>query len=113
MKGMDFLDAGIRGPVEILCAAGIETFESCEGGAGHTYPEPTIRFYGDRSEGFKALAIALQNNLPVSRIRRIWNINDGEPTGPYWEIVFWRKVDYLPCSLSFLHSSQSGLPSVP
>jgi hypothetical protein len=96
---MDFdppLDAGIRRAVEILHAAGIETFESCEGGSGHAYPEPTVRFYGDRSEGFRALAIAIQNNLPVSTVRRIWSVNDGEPTGPYWEIVFWRKVDYLP-----------------
>ena len=90
------LDEGVRRAVEILVTAGIETFESCEGGPGHTYPEPTIRFSGERPEGFRALAIALQNNLPVSRLRRIWNINDGEPTGPYWEIVFWRKMDYLP-----------------
>ena len=93
---MDFLDTGIRLAVEILCAAGIETFESCEGGQGHSYPEPTIRFYGERDQGWKALHVVLQNNLPVSSIRRIWRIIDGEPTGPYWEIVFWRKMDYLP-----------------
>jgi len=90
---MDFLDAGIRWAVEILCTARIETFESCEGGSGHSYPEPTVRFHGDRSEGFRALAVALQNNLPVSSIKRIWNIDDGEPTGPYWEMIFWRKMD--------------------
>ncbi len=28
--------------VEVLRAAGVETFESCEGGAGHSYPEPTV-----------------------------------------------------------------------
>ncbi len=86
------LDRGIKRAVEILVEAGIETYESCEGGSGHSYPEPSIRFYGERSEGFRALAIALQNALPVRAIRRIWTINDGEPTGPNWEIVFWRKV---------------------
>jgi hypothetical protein len=27
--------------VNILAENGIETFESCEGGEGHSYPEPT------------------------------------------------------------------------
>ena len=85
------LDVGIKDAVEVLCAGGIETFESCEGGKDHAFVEPTIRFHGDRSEGFKALAIALQHNLPVSAIRRAWNIIDGEPTGPIWEMVLWRK----------------------
>ncbi len=85
-------DEGIRLAVEILNTAGIETFESCEGGDGHAYSEPTVRFHGDRTEGFKALSVALQNNLPVSSIGRIWTTNDGEPTDPYWEIVFWNKT---------------------
>lgn len=95
-EGLEFdppLDVGIRQAVEILSRAGIETFESCEGGPGHSYAEPTVRFHGDRSEGFRALALALQNNLPVSALRRAWNITDGEPTGPIWEIVFWRKLN--------------------
>ena len=86
------LDLGILRGVEILNAAEIDTFESCEGGKGHAYPEPTIRFFGDQWEGFKALATAMQNNLPVASLRRVWNVTDGEPTGPIWEIVFWRKV---------------------
>lgn len=87
------LDAGIRRAVELLVAAGIETYESCEGGIGHAYAEPTVRFHGDRSEGFRALAVAQQHDLPVSAIRRFWSIEDGEPVGPHWEIVFWRKMD--------------------
>lgn len=86
------LDKGVRHAVELLNSAGIETYESCEGGEGHSYPEPTIRFHGDRSEGFKALAVALQNALPVKAVKRIWDVIDNEPTGPHWEIVF-----YLPC----------------
>lgn len=83
------IDPGIKNEVEILRKFGIETYESCEGGKGHPYPEPTIRFHGDRSEGFKALAVALQHALKVSSIRRIWEIIDDEPTGPEWEIVFY------------------------
>lgn len=86
------LDKGIRLAVELLRSAGIETYASCEGGKGHTYNEPTIRFHGDRSEGFKALAIVLQHGLPVAALRRAWSISDGEPVGPHWELVFWRKI---------------------
>jgi hypothetical protein len=83
-------DKGISNEVKTLIKAGIETFESCEGGKGHAYTEPTIRFHGDRSEGFRALAIALQNGLQVSSIRRIWPIIQGEPTGPWWEMTFYK-----------------------
>ena len=83
------LDAGIFQQVEALRAAGIETFESCQGGNGHAYAEPTVRFYGDRAEGFKALAIALQNGFRVSALRRAWPIVEGEPTGPWWELTFY------------------------
>lgn len=87
------LDAGIRKAVLILNAAGIETYESCEGGEGHSYAEPTVRFYGEPEAGFRALAIALTYGLPVVKIGRIWTIQDGEPHGPYWEMVFYKKVE--------------------
>lgn len=87
------LDKGIKREVEVFVAGGIETYESCQGGEGHCYLEPTVRFYGDRSEGFKALAIALQNDLKPSALRRIWNIIDGEPVGPNWEMTFFHPKD--------------------
>jgi len=83
------LDKGIEKEVNILNDNGIETFESCEGGAGHCYPEPTIRFHGDKSEGFKALDIALKHNLNVNAIRRIWTVIDKEPIGAWWEMTFF------------------------
>ncbi len=82
------LDAGIRRYVEILDGAGVETYESCEGGDGHACPEPTIRFHGDHTEGPRALAFALQHGLPVSALRRLWTLIDGELTGPTWELTF-------------------------
>lgn len=85
------LDAGIAAYVETLQAAGIETFESCEGGEGHCFPEPTIRFHGERPAGFAALSAAMAEALPVSDLRRVWSIEDGEPTGPSWEMTFRRK----------------------
>ncbi len=83
------LDPGIANEVKILRAAGIETFESCQGGQGHAYPEPTVRFYGDSSEGFRALAAALKSNLRVASLRRTWPVIEGEPTGPWWELTFY------------------------
>lgn len=82
------LDPGIRHAVETLLAHGIETFESCEGGPGHAYAEPTVRFHGDRAEGYRALSAALQNGLPVRQLQRVWPVVNGEPTGPYWDMVF-------------------------
>lgn len=84
----DSLDDGIREAVRTLAEAGVETFESCQGGEGHAYLEPTIRFHGQRDAGWKALAVALAVRLGVLELRRVWPINDGEPTGPWWEMTF-------------------------
>lgn len=66
----------------------METFESCEGGIGHAFPEPTVRFHGDHSEGYRAVAAAMQAGLPVAELRRVWPVLDGELTGPSWELTF-------------------------
>lgn len=82
------LDPGIRHAVEALCAGGVETFESCESGPHHAYPEPTVRFHGDQAEGFRALALALRAGLDVTGLRRVWPVLEHEPTGPWWELTF-------------------------
>ncbi len=82
------LDPGIRDAVAILFANGVETFESCEGGPGHAFPEPTIRFAGEMAEGLRALSVALENGLPVFRLRRAWGVIEGELHGPWWEMTF-------------------------
>jgi len=81
------LDPGIASAVEVLRAGGVETFESCEGGEGHAYPRPTVRFHGGRAEGLRALAVAMSAGLPVYTLQRVWRIEDGEPTGPWWDLV--------------------------
>ena len=82
------LDEGVRKYVEALNDDGIETFESCQGGAGHSYPEPTVRFHGGPAEGFRAFAVARERVMPVQALRRSWNVIDGELVGPYWEMTF-------------------------
>jgi hypothetical protein len=87
------LDPGIREAVEILQKGGIETFESCEGGEEHAFPEPTVRFYGTPEAGWRAVAVCLSRGLPVLALRRTWYILDGnEPTGPHWEITFRERL---------------------
>jgi hypothetical protein len=89
------LDEGIREIVITLAANGVETFESCEGGRGHSFPEPTVRFEGASSEGLRALSVALENGLPVSKLRRTWGIIDGLIHGPWWEMTFLPPRDSL------------------
>jgi len=87
------LDPGIRRPVETLQANGVETVESCEGGPGHAYPEPTVKFRGSMAAGWHALSVCLDNGLPVACLRRVWDVLDGHaPTGPCWEVTFRERV---------------------
>lgn len=89
------LDKGIARAVFVLRRAGLETYESCESGDGHCYPEPTVRFDGSQWEGFYALVVCAFHVLPVSTLRKIWTIEDGDLEGPHWEIVFWHKLEPL------------------
>ncbi len=83
------LESGIKEYVLFLRANGVETFESCEGGPGHSFPEPTIRFYGDKYEGIKATYLCLANEVPLCQIRRTITVNqDKEVSSPFWEAVF-------------------------
>ena len=84
------LDPGIAAAVIMLRAGGVETFESCEGGPGHAYPEPTVRFYGEFYEGLRAAATAFvaRDRFQVQELRRVWPVLDNELTGPYWELTF-------------------------
>jgi hypothetical protein len=94
------LDPGIADAVAALVAAGVETFESCEGGPGHAFAEPTVRFHGHLEEGFRALAVALTSGLHVTALRRYWAVVEGEPHGPHWEIVFARSRNATPVILA-------------
>ncbi len=89
------LDSGIERAVLILRREGIHTYESCQGGKGHSYPEPAVRFEGDHGEEWRALGVAIYNGLPVKEIRRVWSVIHGQPEGPVSEIVFWEQVPLL------------------
>lgn len=82
------LDKGIEPYVLALRSGGIETFESCEGGDGHAFLEPTVRFCGDSAEGYRAFAVAVKCGLPVYSLRRYYSVSGSELEGPWWEMTF-------------------------
>jgi hypothetical protein len=84
----DCLDPGISSIVMLLREHGVETFESCQGGAGHAFLEPTVRFFGGQHEGPRAFAIAHMLGIPVRELRRYWVVLNGELVGPEWEMTF-------------------------
>jgi hypothetical protein len=84
------IDRGIRYAVKILSENGVETYESCSGEKNHAFLEPTIRFHGVASEGYRAAHIALVHGLPIWELRRFWSVTNGELTGPTWEMTFHR-----------------------
>jgi hypothetical protein len=96
----------------VLRAAGIETFESCEGGDGHAFLEPTIRFHGHKSEGFRALAVALEAGLRISELRRVWACSgwraDRPVLGDNVDIQHGRLIYYLPSWSRRAQCLQSG-----
>jgi hypothetical protein len=85
------LDRWVSYAVKVLRDSGVGTYESCEGGKGHSYLEPAVPFHGGPGDGLKALSVALNHGLPVRTLRRFWSIERGEPTGPYWELTFWER----------------------
>ena len=87
----DSIDKGILSEVLILRKHGVETFESCQGGIGHCFPEPTIKFYGDKNEGIRVAHICLQEDLPIFKIGRSFYVSDGELTTPFWELTLIRR----------------------
>jgi hypothetical protein len=82
------LDPGIRQAVLVLRSAGIETFESCQGGLGHAFPDPTVKFHGGPWAGYRAFAVAMECGLPVLRMQYVHGVENGQLDGPWWELVF-------------------------
>lgn len=89
----DAIDAGIRFAVRVLHARGFETCQSCEGGEGHAYPEPTVDMISGPSDaaGFGALDVLASFGLPVSTVGQVWSVDGlGRPYGEVWRITFFR-----------------------
>jgi uncharacterized membrane protein len=70
------LDRGIRFAVRVLHAHGFETCQSCQGGKGHPYAEPSVDLPLNSTDGvvFGALCALSAHGLPVSSIAIVWNV---------------------------------------
>lgn len=88
----DPLDEGIAEVVKVLMDAGVHTMESCEGGDGHAFDLPTVKFSGGSGDGWRALAVCQDCALPVRNLERTWDMYDNQPDGPYWKLVFRPRV---------------------
>jgi hypothetical protein len=87
------LDPGIRHYVLVLRSQCVDTCQSCQGGPGHCYLEPTIEFRSGKGDGPRAVGAALAYDLPVAELRREWKIRDGEMHGPIWAMTFRVRAD--------------------
>jgi hypothetical protein len=84
------MDPGIEHEVRVLWENGVDTVESCQGGSGHAFAVPTVRFRGNAEEGRRALGIAVRHGLVVDELRRCAS-GQGDPAqGPCWEMTFRR-----------------------
>jgi hypothetical protein len=50
--------------------AQIRCYESCEGGPGHSYPEPAVRFHGGPGDGWAALGRCIELGLKPTDLKR-------------------------------------------
>jgi len=89
------LEPGIAAAVHALNAAGIVTFTSCEGGPGHAFPEPTVRFGGELtcditiSDAITACHVLVDAGLPVHELRHVWTLAELPDFTHFWEIVLF------------------------
>lgn len=105
------LDPGIRFPVRVLHAHGFETCQSCQGGKGHAYHDPTIDMLAGASgdtEGIAALGPLAAYGLDVRTISITWSIDSGLPYEKLWRIAFVKPVpERANDKLTFIWSYQA------
>lgn len=66
------VDLLIEPAVKILNEHGFKTFESCQGGEGHCFSEPTVRFYGLEFDLIRAYEILSCYGLNVHEAKRVF-----------------------------------------
>ena len=60
----------------MLINHGFKTFESCQGGKGHCYAEPTVRFHGSEFDLIRAYEICQAYNMVVLEAKRVYRKED-------------------------------------
>lgn len=94
LPNYETIDEGIREAVKILSENGFDTFESCEGGEGHSFDLPIVRFNGNIKNCKQAYTLcenAGLNILTCERVFRKTPIYASEkeyPSGYRWDTPF-------------------------
>lgn len=104
---IESLDPGIKDAVILLNKYGFKTWESCQGGEGHCFPEPTVRFFGEEFDLIRAYEICVLHQLNVFDARRVYrktsvysDVTNGNDIGKNWDKPF--------NELTFLIHSKTG-----
>lgn len=66
------IDESIKPIVDILIQHGFKTFESCSGGQGHAFYEPTIRFKGNEFDLIRAYEICMMYGFQPLEVKRVY-----------------------------------------
>lgn len=107
------LDELIMPAVKVLRDHGFKTFESCQSGPGHCFPEPTVRFEGTEFDLIRAYDICESYGLPVWEVRRVYRkteicVKDAKglshSLGDIWEYPF-NEITFL---LELLRTQQAA-----
>jgi hypothetical protein len=85
----DNIDELMLPAVQKLNEYGFKTFEFCQGGEGHAFLEPTIRFEGTEFDLIRAYEVCKFYKLPVVEVKRVFrkiplpvNVDDNN-----WEYI--------------------------
>jgi hypothetical protein len=89
------LDAGIAKVVSILNQHGFRTFESCQGGEGHFFLVPTVRFEGNDFDLIRAYELCTLYKINVTEAKRVYKktpiygeVDRGLIIGEGWDSAF-------------------------
>jgi hypothetical protein len=88
--GEMLIDEGIKPAVDILNEHGFVTIESCQGGEGHAYFDPMVRFEGTEFDLIRAWEVCAAFKLCVFEAHRVYRkctviYNESEEIGETWE----------------------------
>lgn len=89
------LDKLIEPVVILLNKYGFKTFESCQGGKGHCFDSPTVRFEGSEFDLIRAYELCDLHNINVHEAKRTYrktdvyqDVTSGSSIGEIWEPPF-------------------------
>lgn len=92
-KVLESTDEEIKPVVELLNRHGFITFESCQGGKGHWFDKPTIRFEGSEFDLIRAYQLCEIHGLNVLDGKRVYTKTNvynekGASIGENWDTPF-------------------------